>query len=408
MKDNKEKQNRLWIRHNRIYRFFAPLISKWIGHKFNFSYDGFDPRSIEGPLIVIPNHSCAWDPLLMASAFSRRHMYFVASEHIMRMPTWGPVISFLVAPIPRKKASSGSGTVIACLRHLKAGHSICLFAEGEQSWDGVSGHVFPATGKLVKQSGATLVTYRLEGAFLSLPRWAKGLRRGRVFGKVAGVYGPDELAKMTAGEIDELIDRDIYFDVWNWQDSQPDGPVKYIPQKREYGTAARLEKGLFMCPGCRSIGTLSTQGRRISCGCGFGADLADSGFLDPPEPFRTIREWDAWETSELSSIIDKALQSGKEGEGELFSDGSAELSRVEGDHTDSLMAQGRLSLKCSGGSLILSACGTDFALSAIENMAPVLSSMLLFSDGKDYCQIRSEEANLRKYLLAWQHINKDN
>lgn len=175
MTENKDSQlRRLWRRHNRIYRSVMVFLSLWIKHKFNFSQDGFDPRSIEGPIIVIPNHSCAWDPLLMASAFRKRQMYFVASEHVLRFRFWDPIINFLVAPIPRKKGSTASGTVISILRHIREGHSICLFAEGEQSWDGLSGHVFPATGKLVKQSGATLVTYRLEGAYLSLPRWACG------------------------------------------------------------------------------------------------------------------------------------------------------------------------------------------------------------------------------------------
>ncbi|MBR6351735.1 MAG: 1-acyl-sn-glycerol-3-phosphate acyltransferase [Firmicutes bacterium] len=134
MKDkNNNALQRLWLRHRIIYRSVMVLISVWIRRKFNFSCDGFDPRSIEGPVIVIPNHSCAWDPLLMASAFKNRQMYFVASEHLLRTRFWGPIINFLVAPIPRKKASSGSSAVIAMLRHIKAGHSICLFAEGEQS-----------------------------------------------------------------------------------------------------------------------------------------------------------------------------------------------------------------------------------------------------------------------------------
>jgi 1-acyl-sn-glycerol-3-phosphate acyltransferase len=404
MKDkNNNALQRLWLRHRIIYRSVMVLISVWIRRKFNFSCDGFDPRSIEGPVIVIPNHSCAWDPLLMASAFKKRQMYFVASEHLLRTRFWGPIINFLVAPIPRKKASSGSSAVIAMLRHIKAGHSICLFAEGEQSWDGLSGHVFPATGKLIKQSGATLVTYRLEGAYLSLPRWAKGVRRGRVQGSVAGVYTPEMLKGMKAGEIDALIDKDIFVDTWKWQEEQPGGAVNYVPEKAGNGAAARLDKALFMCPECGKTGTLSSRGNSVSCSCGFSAEYLSTGFFDPPKPFANISEWDAWERKELG----KRMEALEPDHAELiFEDPEAELSAVEGGHRDSLLCSGKIMLGNGPEGLRLSVGDRSFLLTDIETMAPVLSSLLLLSDGEGYYQIRSPEANLRKYLLAWQYIKQ--
>ena len=56
--------------------------------------------------------------------------------------------------------------------------------------------------------------------------------------------------------------------------------------------------------------------------------------------------------------------------------------------------------------LRLSVGDRSFLLTDIETMAPVLSSLLLLSDGEGYYQIRSPEANLRKYLLAWQYIKQ--
>ena len=239
-----QDKDALWIRHQKLYRLLTGVLDGYICRKFNYTYEDFDPGAIEGPLIIIPNHACAWDPLLIGAAMKKRQMYFVASEHLLRKKIAGPLISYLAGPIPRKKASTGTGTVMSCLRHLKAGHSICLFAEGEQSWNGISRPVFPATGKMVRQSGATLITYRLEGAFLSLPRWARGVRRGRVYGHPVGIYPPEELKKMKPEEINALIDRDICFDIREWQAQQPGGPVHFRLRGNKRGLAEKLEKAV--------------------------------------------------------------------------------------------------------------------------------------------------------------------
>ena len=70
---------------------------------------------------------------------------------------------------------------------------------------------------MVKASGATLVTYRLEGAYLSKPRWAKSVRRGRVHGHPVNVYPPELLKTMSAAEVNAAIERDIFEDAWERQ-----------------------------------------------------------------------------------------------------------------------------------------------------------------------------------------------
>ena len=144
-----------YLRHQKIWRGLYALANRWICRKFNMTHEDLH---VEGPVLLIPNHVSAWDPLLVAMSLRDKQVYYVASEHIFRLGFVTKLLEWLVGPIPRRKASSGADTVKACLRHLRAGHSICLFAEGEQSWDGLTQPIFPATGKLAKSSGASLVT----------------------------------------------------------------------------------------------------------------------------------------------------------------------------------------------------------------------------------------------------------
>ncbi|MBQ6622740.1 MAG: 1-acyl-sn-glycerol-3-phosphate acyltransferase [Mogibacterium sp.] len=399
---NKETDPALWRRHRRFYRILTVLLGGWVRRKFNYTCEDFDPNSIEGPMIIIPNHSCAWDPLLMGVAMRRRQMYFVASEHLLRMRFIGPLVRFLAAPIPRRKARPGTQAVMSCLRHLKAGHSICLFAEGEQTWDGLSGTVFPGSGKLARQSGATLVTYRLEGAYLSLPRWGKGVRRGKVYGHPVGIYPPEVLKGMKPDEIQEAINRDLGFDTWAWQSKQPGGPVRYRLKGNRWGAAQFLDKALFCCPACGQIGTLTAGGDEIRCSCGFRTRYTETGFFEPGEPFRTVAEWDAYGRQEIGRLLDRTMPEPERRE--LFADPAAELSLVEDGHTDRVIATGRLALTAGDGTAVLHIGDRAFDLRKVSLMAPILSDRLMFSEGKEYYQLKTKDINLRKYDLAWEHL----
>lgn len=344
---------------------------------------------IDGPALIVPNHGCAWDPLLVAMSLRDQHAYFVASEHLFRLGPVSRIIESLVAPIPRRKASTGTDTVKACLRHLRAGHSVCLFAEGEQCWDGRNIPIFPATGKLARSSGATLVTYRLEGNYLSIPRWGKGIRRGKVRGYPVGIYPPEVLRTMSAAEIEALINRDIHENAW---DRQRENPVAFLGRNRAKG----MERALYLCPRCRKIDSLQTERNRVFCSCGLDLTYTETGFFEPPQPFETIADWEDWQKKELAQR--SFLPAGADGL--LFSDPDVSLSLVKSGHEETPLGQGSL---CQYEDRLICA-GHSFPLREISNMADVLASRLLLTVQGDYYEIRAKKAaNLRKYLEIWRN-----
>ncbi len=374
-----------YLRHQRTWKRLRLLLHGFICRKFNLSTEAFQ---VDGPILLIPNHVCAWDPLLVAMGLGDRQVYYVASEHIFRLGPVSRVLNYLVAPIPRRKASAGTDTVKACLRHLRAGHSVCLFAEGEQSWTGRNIPVFPATGKLAKSSGATLVTYRLEGAYLSLPRWGKGIRRGRVHGHAVGIYPPEQLKTMSAQEVNDLINRDIAEDAW---ERQRRDPVAYRGKNRAEG----MERALYLCPRCCRIGTLKTRGSRIFCGCGLDLEYTETGFFSPDRPFATIADWDDWQRRTLCSRQFTHPPAGEP----LFSDDAVSLSRLHPDHGETPLGEGRLEqyedrLECAG---------YRFPLAQVSSLAMVLTNRMLLTVNGEYYELLSRNgANLRKYLEIWE------
>lgn len=411
-----EKSHR---RHLLVWKLVATLINIPFRFMLNYSYEIPDFSNIPEPVLVVPNHTNVLDIFLIALAFHKHHVYFVGTENIVRAPVFGPIIMYLTGPITRKKGATDLGVIKTILNQIKAGHNVCIFAEGELSWDGVTGPIYPGTAKLIKLSKATLITYRIEGAYLSLPRWAKSPKRGRINGKVAGIYTPEELANMTPAMIHEQMTKDLHFDIWDWQTSQPNGPIEF----KRHGIggmknhAKGLEKLLFMCPECRNFSTLKTSRDLIYCDCNdgghkvcrFKARYLKTGFIKPEiykgkEDISTLKSWDRLQRETLAGRVDSLMESGGIDE-ILFSDGSVSLIRVYGDHKEEVIGEGRLSLSFNNGKAMLTAGGRTFKMSEITDMALIRSKLILFSVGKEYYQITADNTNIRKYLLVWQQVH---
>ena len=410
----REKADR---RRQRFWDTAQLLLYCWLGGKFNFSYDeSFEPADINGPVLVAVNHASAYDPLFVGRAFKNKPLTFIASEHILR-GKWGPFLDKHISFIPHQKGARGSRTALVAMKRIRKGESIFLAVEGEQTWNGRPLPVMPYTGKLVKGSGATLVTYLLEGAYLSVPRWALNARRGKVYGRPAGVYSPETLKEMTEEEVEQLIAGDLAFDIWKWQKSQPDGPVRYKCSKG--GNADGLERSVFTCPSCGAFGTLKSKGDSIGCSCGFKLRMEDTGFFEEGGPFETVADWEESDRKRLAERLDEIRRAERADEAErtecadgagraagedvVFTDDAVVLHRIEEGHRDEEAARGRLTLSFANEKFTLSIGEYAFDLNDISNMTMVLAGRVVFSDSSGYYELLSDKknrTNLRKYVIA--------
>ena len=136
-------------RHKLFYEIFRPVVALFLKLKFGYKYE--KAENLPENYIVLANHVTDWDALMVASSF-KRHMYFVASEHIARWDHWYKLVNYLVQPILRSKGTTAMSTVIEMLRVTRNGGNVCLFAEGNRSWDGITCPILPATGKTIKKA----------------------------------------------------------------------------------------------------------------------------------------------------------------------------------------------------------------------------------------------------------------
>lgn len=318
-------------RHQVIWKLVRPLVRLILWIRFNYHCA---PSAPKGPYIVVSNHVTDWDPLLVGAAF-RNQMYFLASEHIMRLGFVSRLLEWLMHPIIRQKGGSAAGAVKEMLRAVKEGFNVALFPEGNRCWDGVTRDFPPSTGKLVRTSGVSLVTFRLSGGYLSSPRWSGNTaRRGYMRGEIVKIYTPEELKAMSALQINAAIARDIYVDAF---DDQRRRTVLY----RGKHLAENLETLLFICPKCFSRSTLVSEDDRFRCrSCGFETRYAPTGFfLGGDPPFPDVRGWNRWQTKQLEKLCREA----KEGE-PIFSDSGLELYSVQSGRSSELLGRGDITL----------------------------------------------------------------
>ena len=283
-KKAERRERRALRRHRRFWVLMRILLSRYFIRKFGYEYDSL--ADIEGPYLLLANHNMELDPALVGIA-THKHVYFVASEHIMRkgLGTW--FLRTFFRPIIHTKGKTGTKSVMAIIKTLKKGQNVCLFAEGNRSFNGVTGDILPSTGKLAKAAGASLVTFRIEGGFLTQPRFSTSRRKGKTYGHLVHVYKPEELKKMSDDEMNETINRDLYEDAYAVQ------AEKMIPYKGKNLTLG-IESTLFWCPACKKMETLTSTSDEVRCGaCGFSASYDEYGYLNCSDGVkRNMRDWD--------------------------------------------------------------------------------------------------------------------
>lgn len=350
----------------------------------------FEKYRLDQPTLIVCNHVTNFDVILAALCFPGYHAHFVASEHMFRKGFVSKFLRYVFDPISRRKGVSGADTAMTCLRKLKAGRSVFIFAEGETSWDGRTQDIFPGIGRMAKIGGVQLLTYRLEGGYLSAPRWGKGIRRGRMQGRIAGIYSPEQLKAMKPEQIDEQIRCDIYEDAWQRQTQHP---VAFRGNRR----AESMEAVLFLCPQCGEYGTLKSRKNTLSCTCGLQAEVTPFGDFADAKPFQNLAKWDAWQRQKFENQMSL-------GNIPLLSDENMTLYALqEQTHDQQTLCSGTLTLEQN----TLRIGSEAFPLNTITGMGLVMGNGLVFHAGGRYLELRAKEKRcLRKYYLAWQHANK--
>ena len=372
--------------HSALYRSLRHTVGWILRAIFRFEGEIVQPEA--GPCLVLANHNTDLDPALIALSFPK-HMYFVASEHVFRKGFASWALTTFFAPISRIKGATDAQAALDIMRTLRRGDNVCLFAEGNRSFSGVTGPIFPATGKLARASGAALVTYRFTGGYLTTPRWSHTLRKGKMTGSLVHLYTSEALRAMKPDEINAHIAEDLYEDAFARQQADP---IAF----RGKALAEGLERAIFICPKCGQIGALRGRDDHFTCACGLDVRYTEYGFFEGNDaPFSCVRDWDEWQNGALERLA---------AEGLAVSDADMELVEVSRRHRQRAADQGALHMDQNA----LTLGQTILPLASISSMALIGAQRLVLSAGDRHYEIRAGKNGYcgRKYFLLYQIYRK--
>lgn len=361
--------------------------------KILFNYDAEVYRG-KGPYLVMSNHNAELDPLLVACSFPEP-LYFVASEHIMRKGKVSDFLRWSTNIITRQKGGSASSTVRNIVRNIKDGSCVCLYPEGNRSWDGITVPITPSTGKLARMTGAKLITYRMEGIYLSNPRWSDGsIRRGKSKGRIVGVYEPEYLKTLSADAVQTLIETDLHENAYERQKTEH---VKFHGRK----LAEHLETMLFMCPNCKTEGSMRSKGNYFYCEkCGARHRYTPEGYFAGEDViFDTVLDWSIWQNERIKEKCESA------GEEPIFRDTDLLLYKVSTGESAAFISAGELVLYRDR---IVLPDGSVIPMKELKGMSLMGCSQLYLSNSSDNYEIKSTKIScLFKYLSACRVFDKN-
>ncbi|MCQ2535816.1 MAG: 1-acyl-sn-glycerol-3-phosphate acyltransferase [Lachnospiraceae bacterium] len=282
------------LKHDKRYRRFVkaavPIIEGIYTRKLNLTYDPL-PK-IDGPCLYMANHTTDMDPEIVFFPI-REHAYCVAAENILRSGFWGKVLTYFVNPIYINKNAMDYRAITDVLKVIKAGKKVILFPEGNRSFDGLTAPVGESTAKLVQKAKCDLILLRIEGGFFTQPRFAKGLRKGKMHISFAEHLTSEDVRELDTSELTSLINEKLYENAY---ERQKEWKVDY----KGKNLAEYMESTLFLCPSCRKFGKLYSKGDVLSCECGYSLMFTKRGeILDPRHKSHTLYEFTEFQKEEL-------------------------------------------------------------------------------------------------------------
>lgn len=379
----------------KIIRFIAPSVLKPL---YKYSYE-LAPK-LEPPYLVFSNHNGDLDPALVALSFPQQ-MYFVASEHVYRAGFASKILRFVFEPIAKRKGTTDAVTVMKSIRALREGKNVCIFPEGQKSFNGITGEINIATGKLVKASKASLVTYKLEGGYFTTPRWGKGIRKGKMHGSIVNIYNKEDLEKLSPEEITDLVKKDLYEDAYQ---KQSQNPIAYKGKNLAEG----IEHALCLCPECKQIDTLFSKKNSVFCkNCDFTTSIDIYGYFDESCKFKTVLQWDEFQQEELKKLIQEKSSEKSEF---IFSDDEVTLKTVKAEHQEEIIGTGKFSMFTD--KFIFNSVKDEKEISLeipqknIVDISMYGKQALVFSDNNgNYYELTSKNIiNVRKYIFCFKYL----
>ena len=374
------------FRHKVVFTLLRPFFRLFFKLKYNTVV--FNYKLNKEPYLILSNHLTILDPFLVGLAFGRP-IYYMASEDLSSSK-YGKLITWLVNPIYKAKSKSDLGAVKECIRVVKEGGTICIFPEGNRSYDGRLCKIEESIAKMVKMLKVPVVLFNIKGGYGTDPRWAKKARRGKSYGRVKRILSAEEIKEMSVDELYQIIIKEL--------------TVPQVPTTLSYkskASAEGLDRILYICPKCGKLHQIYTEGDFIYCkACGLKVSYTEHLNFETDDKafkFKYVSDWYQYQKDYVKTFnLDKEF---------TYIDEGVTLYTVEKGSVRKEVTSGQMLMN----NKIISVGEISFNLSEVENMTVLGKHKInMYINGLTYQFIGDDNLNVVKYLHMYTHLyNKE-
>ena len=272
--------------------------------RYNLHHTYLSPVPRKGPFFLLGNHTNNFDGLFLQCLFFRP-IRFVVTDGMFRKKTLAHLLN-LVDYIPKRKSVSDVAAIRKIIDLIKKGGIVGIFPEGGRNWDGMTGPITSATYRLIEMLKIPVVTANIRGGYLSEPRWADNKRRGRVEVHLQTII--EGGSSLSRAEIEQKILGALAHNEYDWQNKAR------IPF-RGRGLSKGVDRLIFICPVCGSLGTVISTNKDSMCtACKSQFTLDVYGFLHTDSGSLRSDRLDvinSWQISQLESMLNSHPQASR-------------------------------------------------------------------------------------------------
>lgn len=258
--NNKKKNKRTYSK----FLYGLVKILSWFVATFAFKrrFMRNEIKGKKGPFVIIANHEASLDFVNLIGA-TREHLSFVISNSFYNTLPFKGIVSRL-GMIPKQQFQTSLRDLGTMRSILKNDGILVIYPAGLMCEDGQSTPIPPTTYEFLRWLNHDVYVAKTIGTYFSMPKWSKGIRRGRTYIDIYKLFDKEELALASVEEIKTKTYEALDFDAYLEQEKLK---IKYSHNSNIEG----LENVLYACPNCTGEFTMRTKRKKtIYCvQCGF-------------------------------------------------------------------------------------------------------------------------------------------
>lgn len=380
----------MWMkfRHKVVFALLRPFFWPFLRWHYGLRLEKY--KLPKGPCLMIFNHTSSFDPFFMAMAF-KGPIYVLATDDIFSLRFWSPIIKFLIAPIPKSKSIRDYQAVRNLITVAGEGGRLCLSPEGNRTYDGRLCNIDYAIVKMIKYLRIPLVLYEFTGGFGVNPRFSSYVRKGKIYGRVAKYLTKEEVEAIAPDDLYKLIIDTLSVDEFSTKQ-----------RFRSKHAAEQLERVVYLCPVCKTIGDLHSEGTHLRCDhCGLDVEYGEDLRFhtdNPKFPFTFLWQWYDFQV-EFITRLDLSEN------WEIFHDDDVTLKRVVWRRKKDKLVSGRLSMDFETLSVTDGLIKKQFKLEGFTSVSVLGQNKLNIYIDKETYQLKSnQQFNALKYLQLYFYV----